>query len=61
MIFVNLPFPARQLYATPLGMLIRTNDSDHERTYRLERGIHVLPSVGDPVFITYIRTITLYC
>lgn len=49
---VDLPFPARTLIATPFGTLLRDGE-DHEKQtiYKLERGVPVLPSVGDPVLL----------
>jgi uncharacterized protein len=47
---VDLPFPARTMIAVPFGTLMaEEKDSDHQRRYRLTRGVPVLPSVGDPV------------
>lgn len=49
---VDLPYPARTLIATPFGTLIGHNeDGDLTRRYSLERGVPVLPSVGDPVLL----------
>jgi len=58
---VDLPFPARTVIAIPFGTLLREgNDSDNQPLYALERGIPVLPSVGDPVLLptaTQLRSI----
>ena len=50
--FVDLPFPARTLFGIPFGTLTREgNDENHQPAFRLERGVPVLPSVGDPVLL----------
>lgn len=58
---VDLPFPARTVIAIPFGTLLREgNDQDRQPTYALERGVPVLPSVGDPVLLpsaTQLRSI----
>lgn len=58
---VDLPFPARTVIAIPFGTLLREgNDSDSQPLYALERGVPVLPSVGDPVLLptaTQLRSI----
>lgn len=58
---VDLPFPARAVIATPFGTLLREgNDGDSQPLYALERGVPVLPSVGDPVLLptaTQLRSI----
>jgi uncharacterized protein len=49
---VDLPFPARSLIAVPFGTLLREGyDKDRQPVYELERGVPVLPSVGDPVLL----------
>ncbi len=49
---VDLPFPARTVIAIPFGTLLREgNDSNNQPLYALERGVPVLPSVGDPVLL----------
>ena len=49
---VDLPFPARIVFAIPFGTLLREgNDGDSQPLYALERGVPVLPSVGDPVLL----------
>lgn len=49
---VDLPFPARTVIAIPFGTLLREgNDGDNQTLYALERGVPVLPSVGDPVLL----------
>ncbi|MEI4195920.1 ATP-binding protein [Roseovarius sp. E0-M6] len=49
---VDLPFPARTIVAIPFGTLLREgNDADSQPIYTLERGVPVLPSVGDPVLL----------
>jgi hypothetical protein len=58
---VDLPFPARTVIAIPFGTLLREgNDTDSQPLYALERGVPVLPSVGDPVLLptaTQLRSI----
>ena len=58
---VDLPFPARTVVTIPVGTLLREgNDSDEQPLYALERGVPVLPSVGDPVLLpsaTQLRSI----
>lgn len=58
---VDLPFPARTVIAIPFGTLLREeNDDDSQPVYSLERGVPVLPSVGDPVLLptaTQLRSI----
>jgi uncharacterized protein len=48
---VDLPFPSRTLIAIPFGTLTREDDTSGKPLYRLERGVPVLPSVGDPVLL----------
>lgn len=58
---VDLPYPARTLVAIPFGTLLREkNDEDGQPLFSLERGVPVLPSVGDPVLLptaTQLRSI----
>ena len=57
---IDLPFPARTLVALPFGTLSREDDTAGEPLYKLERGVPVLPSVGDPVLLptaTQLRSI----
>ncbi len=58
---VDIPFPARTVIAIPFGTLLREgNDGDGQPLYALERGVPVLPSVGDPVLLptaTQLRSI----
>ena len=58
---VDIPFPARTVIAIPFGTLLREgNDVDRQPLYALERGVPVLPSVGDPVLLptaTQLRSI----
>jgi len=47
---VDLPYPSRTIVTTPFGTLLREGEDDKRQpTYKLERGVPVLPSVGDPV------------
>jgi hypothetical protein len=49
---VDLPFPTRSMIAIPFGTLLREgNDGQRQPLYALERGVPVLPSVGDPVLL----------
>ena len=58
---VDLPFPTRSVIAIPFGTLVREgDDGDRQPLYALERGVPVLPSVGDPVLLptpTQLRSI----
>jgi hypothetical protein len=58
---VDLPFPARSVIAIPFGTLLHDgHDADRQPLYALERGVPVLPSVGDPVLLptaTQLRSI----
>lgn len=49
---VDLPFPARLLWLTPIGTLQakRGGESD-ELTFEVRRGVDVFPSVGDSVLV----------
>lgn len=56
---VDLPFPMRKMTLTPLGTLIRsTVRMDGTYTYKLERGVSVFPSVGDPVLLPTVEQLT---
>jgi hypothetical protein len=48
---IDLPFPTRLLTAIPFGTLCREDAPPRKISYRLERGVPVLPSVGDPVLL----------
>ncbi|MCB1543764.1 MAG: DUF87 domain-containing protein [Rhodoblastus sp.] len=48
---IDLPFPARSLVALPFGTLSREDAPNGKLLYKLERGVPVLPSVGDPVLL----------
>jgi len=49
---VDLPFPDRLVIAIPFGtLLLEGHDANHQPLYALERGVPVLPSVGDPVLL----------
>jgi hypothetical protein len=49
---VDLPFPARTMIVVPFGTLLAGEKDDEGQTrYRLQRGVPVLPSVGDPVHL----------
>jgi hypothetical protein len=49
---VDLPFANRQVVAVPFGtLLLEEYDHNGQPLYSLERGVPVLPSVGDPVLL----------
>lgn len=49
---VDLPYPLRKMSLTPVGTLICSqHDADGNVNHRLERGVFVFPSVGDPVHL----------
>ena len=49
---LDLPFPARSVVAIPFGTLLcEGHDDDRQPLYTLERGVPVLPSVGDSVLL----------
>ena len=48
---VDLPFPARLVIAIPFGTLLLEGHDVRQPIYSLERGVPVLPSVGDPVLL----------
>ena len=49
---IDLPFPLRKMSLTPLGTLThRSKKTEGGYLYKLERGVSVFPSVGDPVFL----------
>lgn len=49
---VDLPFPARLIFTIPFGtLLLEKYDDAGYPQYALERGVPVLPSVGDPVLL----------
>ena len=49
---VALPASARMVVAIPFGTLLReAQNENQEPSYQLERGVPVLPSVGDPVLL----------
>ena len=58
---VNLPKATRLIIAVPFGTLLwGENDENFQPVYTLERGVPVLPSVGDPVLLptaTQLRSI----
>ena len=43
---VDLPFPLRKMRVNPLGILLKGDNS-----FVFERGVHVFPSIGEPVLI----------
>lgn len=47
---VDLPFPLRKMHVTPVATL-SVRYRGPERDLRLERGVSVFPSVGDPVLL----------
>ncbi|HXA17101.1 MAG TPA: ATP-binding protein [Thermoanaerobaculia bacterium] len=49
---IDLPFPLRKLFVTPLGTLkTRQSPGQVQHGYFLERGVVTFPSVGDPVLL----------
>lgn len=48
---IDLPFPLRRLAITPVGTLKRRATQQSSLSYKLERGVSVFPSVGDPVLL----------
>lgn len=48
---VDLPFPLRKMSLNPVGTLRSRSDGGGASTFRLERGVSVFPSVGDPVLL----------
>lgn len=44
---IDLPFPMRKIFLTPLGTLLAGRSGSGQRAYRLERGVSAFPSVGD--------------
>ena len=44
---IDLPFPLRKIYLTPLGTLLAGRSGTGQRAYSLERGVSAFPSVGD--------------
>lgn len=53
---VDLPFPARLMVITPLGTLVARSigeaaDPNNKPEFRVNRGVDVFPSVGDPVLL----------
>ncbi len=47
---VDLPFPSRVMSLTPIGTL-RARPVGDELSFRVQRGVDVFPSVGDPVLL----------
>ncbi len=48
---VDLPFPLRKMSINPVGTLRSRVGGDGEVVFKLERGVSVFPSVGDPVLL----------
>jgi DNA helicase HerA-like ATPase len=49
---IDLPFPCRMVVLTPLGTLVHNSDAaDGDRELKVNRGVDVFPSVGDPVLL----------
>ncbi len=48
---IDLPFPLRRLKLTPVGTLVAEKRGSVEATLKLNRGVSILPSVGDTVLI----------
>ena len=47
---VDLPFPSRVMSLTPIGTL-KTRSAGEALSFRVQRGVDVFPSVGDPVVL----------
>ena len=47
---VDLPFPSRVMSVTPIGTLT-TRPAGDTLSFRVQRGVDVFPSVGDPVLV----------
>ena len=47
---VDLPFPSRVMSLTPIGTL-KGRPADDVLSFRVQRGVDVFPSVGDPVLL----------
>jgi hypothetical protein len=43
---IDLPFPLRKMRVNPLGILRKS-----QQCYSFERGVHIFPSIGEPVLI----------
>lgn len=49
---IDLPFPLRKMSLNPVGTLIHTKIKNGDGYHlKLERGVYVFPSVGDPVLL----------
>ena len=47
---VDLPFPSRVMIVTPIGTL-KARSAGDALSFRVQRGVDVFPSVGDPVLL----------
>jgi len=47
---IDLPYPLRKLYLTPLGILKKETINQQE-FYKIERGVYSYPSIGDSVVL----------
>ena len=47
---VDLPFPSRVMSLTPIGTL-KARPASEALSFRIQRGVDVFPSVGDPVLL----------
>lgn len=54
---VDLPIPSRVMNLTPIGTL-RSRSAAGELSFRVQRGVDVFPSVGDPVILPDDRQLT---
>jgi hypothetical protein len=48
---IDLPFPLRKLRLTPVGTLVAEKRGSVEAVLKLNRGVSILPSVGDSVLV----------
>ena len=49
---IDLPFPTRKMVLLPVGTLLSQPQCDSDETqYRLQRGVSLHPTVGDPVLL----------
>lgn len=54
---VDLPIPSRVMNLTPIGTL-RFRSAGGKLSFRVQRGVDVFPSVGDPVVLPDVRQLT---
>lgn len=54
---VDLPIPSRVMSLTPIGTL-RSRSAAGKLSFKVQRGVDVFPSVGDPVILPDVRQLT---